>query len=899
MKKELIIITIILISLIFLPSNINSQSLVWNDFFTLVKNDDVCFLSCEAIFNITNPTAFTISINSNKIGINFATTTKSKNLTGLKLLMMQNISYYISTFTNETFICNGNKTCWRLVTKGTKLKYKLDFAPLPSTISFLAGKTYQFKVIGRKIPKLGENNIDWRTELNVTILSTNYRFQPPWAWWNTSYGGYTNISFVDLRPDKAVARILEPIVVNVTTTSFSLPNPANFYNGTRIVTHLWINEIPFQWLRGNNVTWAEITFLVNKSSNGFANYSLFYDCDFSNARFCRIYERNLWTASDGWNYTIGASDLATTGDANSSRYTSKVSYEITKGWNQARGTIRSRQDLLGQIGAYSTMIKTSPSTICKIDTAVNIDLHTIIENGSVRTRVNISNGDRTAYNEVIFYRDIPLAIQKLKCNSATDGSWQEQQHIIDPAYNNVANKITNYTTTRAYGLSTSNILTGGTDVKLGKRWLTFGNLTMFSLNWQNATEFMFAYNTSNVLDTNGIRMRNAGGGNDLSFNRGDTEPSDVGAVAPSFDSPDLITFYDYHFNRQMSSTKTNTFGNLSNITYEGLIRNPLKIIVGTEQFSTSTKLLFFNNRSNATLIRNGSRVRFNINWTVNTSAFKINNLVLETNITGTIKNYTNATSAYHSIKSNITNTSVRKGRFYWKSYTKDTRGSVNNTNKMFVLVDNVKPIIRVVNIPAGTLNPSADVTITDNLAIDRCWYNITEQATPNNCVGTCPTYFTCSIDPTLSGLTNLQNYRFWMTANDTSGNLNITRGNSINIFNWTTNTGGGGDEEGGGGGGGGGTTLFAIGVKCSNDVECASGICDTVNKVCTVGLCGNGLCDKDRGETFASCTLDCGTATALAQGIPGGIAGAVIIGGVVLTAFFLFKPKKKKKEVKK
>ena len=322
-----------------------------------------------------------------------------------------------------------------------------------------------------------------------------------------------------------------------------------------------------------------------------------------------------------------------------------------------------------------------------------------------------------------------------------------------------------------------------------------------------------------------------------------------------------------------------------------------------EQTLSNSAIRFYNNRSNATLIRNGSRVIYNINWTINNTGTQIFQVILETNITATIRNFTNATQ-FHSAKYNITNTSVRKGRFYWKSYAKTSGTTFNSTNRMFVLVDNVRPIMRVVNIPTNTLNPVADLTITDNLALNRCWYNITEQATPNVCVGVCPTYFTCSTDPTLSGLTNSASYRFWLTANDTSGNLNITRGDSINIFNWTVSSGDGGGGGGGGGGGSAVPTLFAINVACTTDSQCASGICDPNTKVCTTNLCGNTFCDRDRGETIASCSQDCATLQEVASGkifqeksVAGFVAFALIAGTLSLT--FLRRKKKRKKEARK
>lgn len=104
-------------------------------------------------------------------------------------------------------------------------------------------------------------------------------------------------------------------------------------------------------------------------------------------------------------------------------------------------------------------------------------------------------------------------------------------------------------------------------------------------------------------------------------------------------------------------------------------------------------------------------------------------------------------------------------------------------------------------------------------------------------------------------------------------------------------------------GGGGGTviiteTLKAVGETCDLDSECATNICDSVNKKCVLTSCGNGMCEKDRNESQDSCLQDCGL---LSQGAFGKVLSAApfLIGiGILLVLFGEdFKFKKKKKDI--
>lgn len=100
----------------------------------------------------------------------------------------------------------------------------------------------------------------------------------------------------------------------------------------------------------------------------------------------------------------------------------------------------------------------------------------------------------------------------------------------------------------------------------------------------------------------------------------------------------------------------------------------------TVYYTPNQKPLFYANSTNTSSPFTSQDIKFNINWTDETN---LSMNFFETNISGSIKNFTTLLTS-KSVKINITNkTSGSTGRFYWRSYVNDSIGNWNFTNKMF------------------------------------------------------------------------------------------------------------------------------------------------------------------------------------------------------------------------
>ena len=108
--------------------------------------------------------------------------------------------------------------------------------------------------------------------------------------------------------------------------------------------------------------------------------------------------------------------------------------------------------------------------------------------------------------------------------------------------------------------------------------------------------------------------------------------------------------------------------------------------------SDTTSPLYYYNSTNTTSPDTSEAVLHNINWT-DDIGLSLN--FFETNITGSIVNFTTILSGT-SQDVNITNiTSASGGRYYWKSYANDTYGNWNSTNRMFVILSAVPTVSSV------------------------------------------------------------------------------------------------------------------------------------------------------------------------------------------------------------
>lgn len=122
--------------------------------------------------------------------------------------------------------------------------------------------------------------------------------------------------------------------------------------------------------------------------------------------------------------------------------------------------------------------------------------------------------------------------------------------------------------------------------------------------------------------------------------------------------------------------------------------------------------------------------------------------------------------------------------------------------------DNEAPNTTIIT-PTGTYTSASNipfnVTTSENVAFDSCWYNITNDA------GATEKATTSADCNAFNGSFNIaggnDDYIFYAFANDTSGNIN----QSIQTFTLSIST----SPTGGGGGGGGGTEIIYIGRTCN------------------------------------------------------------------------------------
>lgn len=160
-----------------------------NDYFTLISNTDQCLSKCEAIFSITNPTDSLIETSDvRKYKFDFSRKSlESNNLKGWYVEVEEPVDYnYALTDTKE--ICEKedvNKDgidCWNEdYVSGYEIRERLEWQRKPINSIILAPlETKRVKIVGEKIPKTGENNIDWVPTVAGFRISEH-------AWWNSNW----------------------------------------------------------------------------------------------------------------------------------------------------------------------------------------------------------------------------------------------------------------------------------------------------------------------------------------------------------------------------------------------------------------------------------------------------------------------------------------------------------------------------------------------------------------------------------------------------------------------------------------------------------------------------------------------------------------------------------------
>lgn len=193
----------------------------------------------------------------------------------------------------------------------------------------------------------------------------------------------------------------------------------------------------------------------------------------------------------------------------------------------------------------------------------------------------------------------------------------------------------------------------------------------------------------------------------------------------------------------------------------------------------------------------------NVTFNYSASDIDLDSCELWGDFTGTFKLNQTDTSPNNGSEDTFT-LNLGDGAYIWNILCNDTQNNqAINGNKTFY-VDTLNPIINLVE-PVGTKNSKTNIPLTFSINetnIDSCWYNISydsgggtwviypgkESVILSNCSST-------TFDV-------VDDYSYWLflTANDSSGNINLEN------ITFTVDTNGGSSGGGGGGGGGGGSS---------------------------------------------------------------------------------------------
>lgn len=177
-KKEiiaLISISLTLLSLLIVVPRVFAVD--YSKYIELIENSKQCLGKCWAIFRIHDlPVAVAIDQKS-KFDLWYDKAMGALDLQELKFQLLKNVSYEVNVteYNCEAIDPKCKPTGWH-----SETRYKLiwqDFNPLGKTIQ--PGKNYYIKVIGKRNIKLGANNVDWK----IRFMD----YEPPWAWWNSSW----------------------------------------------------------------------------------------------------------------------------------------------------------------------------------------------------------------------------------------------------------------------------------------------------------------------------------------------------------------------------------------------------------------------------------------------------------------------------------------------------------------------------------------------------------------------------------------------------------------------------------------------------------------------------------------------------------------------------------------
>ena len=218
-----------------------------DDFLRLIYNTDECFVDCYAILEVSNPSAKPILLDEDNWRTWFVRGEGGELVDGLRVEVLDDVEYVVSVpvYANvsheikcdvaEKVSSSSKGWCYSSISNMSNLSSKVlvwsgvydsfdaerntfsykvreevgsrlesrvkkdyvDF--VPSGFRVGVGEVYRIRISGKKKPKLGVNNVDWR----IKFLD----YEPGWAWWNSSFEYRRNLSCENM--DDRV-----PLVVN-------------------------------------------------------------------------------------------------------------------------------------------------------------------------------------------------------------------------------------------------------------------------------------------------------------------------------------------------------------------------------------------------------------------------------------------------------------------------------------------------------------------------------------------------------------------------------------------------------------------------------------------------------------------------------------------------------------
>ncbi len=258
----------------------------------LLENTESCLTDCQAVIRIrpsvpislpSQPNAeFAWSFVSNAAGIESSRFELLQNVTfAAKVPVYGNITeQFVKPATNVTLpsgCADLNATHYACTHAGVtgfadENRTHETFAPFDFWGQSLdADKDHILKLIGRKRPALGRNDIDWIPTFKGAAISQ-------WAWWNASWQACRNVTLTE---PLGLNRTNEPVEYNLTGLTFGTGDARKDVRIVNAPCNETGSEVASQVLDTDNSSWALVAFLANQtrytSSDNSTNYSVYYD----------------------------------------------------------------------------------------------------------------------------------------------------------------------------------------------------------------------------------------------------------------------------------------------------------------------------------------------------------------------------------------------------------------------------------------------------------------------------------------------------------------------------------------------------------------------------------------------------------------------------------------------